>query len=202
MIDLPVLQGCYTLQLTQGQNTLIDAIDYPALSAKKWHAIRNNPKGEPLRFYARRTVYGSGSSHSVQLHYAVLTISCGPRPDGMQGLHRNDDALDNRRGNLYWGWPVDNSRDARRNGRNRWVMGEKVHTARLRDADVVQIRARLAAGETRNGLARGYGVSPSTILDIAAGKSWRHIHGGGPIPAPGRYVGANAKSAEYRATDS
>jgi len=43
---------------------------------------------------------------------------------------------------------------------------------KLTDARVREMRARLDYGETQRELADEFGVSPSTVSDIAAGRTW------------------------------
>jgi hypothetical protein len=43
---------------------------------------------------------------------------------------------------------------------------------KLTDARVREMRARLDYGETQRELAAEFGVSPSTVSDIAAGRTW------------------------------
>lgn len=47
--------------------------------------------------------------------------------------------------------------------------------AKLTDALVLQIRARLAAGDTQDGVAAAYGVSQSSVSLISLGETWRHL---------------------------
>lgn len=47
-------------------------------------------------------------------------------------------------------------------------------TAKLTEAQVREIKARLAAGEAQWPLSREYGVSRSIIQAIKAGKVWQH----------------------------
>lgn len=51
-----------------------------------------------------------------KVHVLVLEAFVGARPEGMLGLHRNDDKDNNTLENLYWGTPWENRQDARRNG--------------------------------------------------------------------------------------
>jgi hypothetical protein len=51
----------------------------------------------------------------------VLEAFIGDRPPGFMALHYNDDKLDNRLWNVYWGTGYDNYVDAVRNGRHRNV---------------------------------------------------------------------------------
>ena len=61
---------------------------------------------------------GHGHQRMYQVHRTVLAAFAGPCPDGMQGLHYDDDPSNNRLENLRWGTPGDNLRDAVRNGKH------------------------------------------------------------------------------------
>jgi hypothetical protein len=53
--------------------------------------------------------------------------------------------------------------------------GERNGRAKLRDADVPAIRARIAAGETNITIAKEYGVSDVVISTIRRGTRWKHV---------------------------
>lgn len=53
--------------------------------------------------------------------------------------------------------------------------GEAHHNAKLTDAHVVDIRERVAAGETQVSMAREFGVSTHTIRNIIRRVAWKHI---------------------------
>ena len=61
--------------------------------------------------------------HGEQRRIQTLVAEAflGPRPDGLQCLHRNDDSSDNRAENLYWGTDADNRADSVRNGRHHYA---------------------------------------------------------------------------------
>lgn len=61
-------------------------------------------------------LYRDGKIHRVRVHRLVLSAWRGACPDGMDGLHRNDDRDNNSLSNLYWGTPTQNGHDAVRNG--------------------------------------------------------------------------------------
>lgn len=61
---------------------------------------------------------GLGASARSLVHRLVLEAFVGPRPAGMQGLHNDDDKLNNHVANLRWGTQADNARDAVRNKTN------------------------------------------------------------------------------------
>lgn len=105
---LPVLQGCATIQLTRGLNTLIDEADFPELSKTCWNAVASDHL-----FYAVRNFQRKGRWSHVLLHYAVF----GEIPPGHQVDHRNRDNLDNRRDNLRLATPSSNKANCRKRHR-------------------------------------------------------------------------------------
>lgn len=62
------------------------------------------------------SLYKAGRIKTIAVHVLVLETFIGPRPEGLWGLHRDDDQNHNRLGNLYWGTPAQNSRDMVDNG--------------------------------------------------------------------------------------
>lgn len=70
------------------------------------------------RYPSVRLTRARGESEGRLIHHLVLEAFVGPRPEGMQGLHRDDDRNNNSLSNLYWGTFEDNARDKNLNGRN------------------------------------------------------------------------------------
>lgn len=64
-------------------------------------------------------------SQNFLVHHLVLAAFVGPRPDGMEGCHQNDDGSDNRLENLRWDTRAANVRDSVRNGSHH--MARKTH---------------------------------------------------------------------------
>ena len=62
------------------------------------------------------------------IHNLVLEAFVCPRPEGLKGLHRDDDPFNNYVDNLYWGTDQDNALDVIRNGNNQNV--NKTHCKR------------------------------------------------------------------------
>lgn len=62
-----------------------------------------------------------GVLKQFSVHRLVLLAFVGPCPPGQQGLHWDDDPLNNCLDNLRWGSPGDNMRDCIRNGNHRKV---------------------------------------------------------------------------------
>lgn len=94
----------------------------------------------------------------------ILETFTGPRPDGMQTCHRDDNGLNNDAGNLYWGTPGQNAADRLRNGGT--VDGERHHFAKLTDEQMGEIKR---SGESPEQAAQRFDVSVSTVYRIRRG---------------------------------
>lgn len=128
------------------------------------------PSGKVLKHYICPK---SGHRHvlirnrKLRVHHAVLLTYVGPRPLGMNGLHRDDDQANNTVENLYWGTHLDNAADRRRN--KGFPRGADAPGARLTAAQVQQIRVDTRASRV---VAAEYGVSHTSILEIRRGNRW------------------------------
>lgn len=183
-MDMIILQGCSTIQLTRGQNTLVDSRDHRGLSECKWQSYPSHGT-----YYAARTVKDyrrdKPKTCTKRLHRAVLEMHVGPCPTGMECRHLNGDSLDNRLGNLAWGTPSENSKDAIRHGNRPMLFragepclhnrGERNGSARLKASDIPEIRRLAAEGATWMSLATRYGVSHAAIYKIVNRLSWAHV---------------------------
>ena len=125
----------------------------------------------PVKGYLRVTAFRNGKHSAEPVHRLVCEAFNGAAPEGKPlVLHRNGDHLDNRAENLYWGNQADNERDKKSHGRA--MLGEKHHQAVLTEADVRQIR-EMSGSSTE--VAPIFGVTPSQIRNIRAGRSWGHV---------------------------
>src|SRR5437762_1733270 len=114
----------------------------------------------------------------LRAHRVVYFLTYGSIPDGMQVLHHCDNRKCCNPVHLWLGTNADNQADkkAKRRGRS-WIYvrthprstpyplrGEKSPTAKLKDAQVIEIVERYRQGGiTQTELARIYGVSSGTI---------------------------------------
>lgn len=90
---------------------------------------------------------------------------------------------------LAAGTPKDNALDSKDKGRRKWKSnhpfvlnslllphGEKHHRAKLKKADIVEIRALAATGEwLHRELAVKFGISKVGITNIVNRKMWKHV---------------------------
>ena len=106
------------------------------------------------------------------VHRLVLEAFKGKCPIGMQGLHGDDNAENNRVENLRWGTHTENMRDKSVNGIQ--IHGEKVAGAKLKEDQVIEIRRRIRRESIRS-LALEYGVTHSAIDMAGRGKTWKYL---------------------------
>lgn len=89
------------------------------------------PKELRPRWGGRHVVVGlrrDKKEHRRYVHHLVLETFVCPRPEGMFGLHLDDDPTNNDLSNLRWGTRSDNAHDAVRNGRHQGA--NKTHCVR------------------------------------------------------------------------
>lgn len=92
-------------------------------------------------------------------------------------LHRCDRPQCVRPDHLFVGSQLDNIADRHTKGRTRHgvVCGEKAHNSKLREQDVVEIRALLEQGTSCTSLAGRFQVSRGHIQAIGRRDCWRHL---------------------------
>ena len=115
----------------------------------------------------------TGSNNS-RAHRISWVIHRGPIPKGMYVLHHCDVKLCIRPDHLFIGDADTNAIDAR--DKHRHSHGSKHGMASITEADVYTIWNYLASGNfTQRNIARRFGISPSAISDIIAGRTWSHV---------------------------
>jgi len=129
------------------------------------------------RGYGHMAVTLSEGRRFLPSHRLAYILCHGTIPDGLWVLHNCPNG-DNPRccnpAHLYLGTPRDNTQDAIRKGR--WCRGAASPNAKLRPAQVIEIRRRHAEeGCSMPALAAQYGVSDSLIFAIVHRQSWKHI---------------------------
>ena len=73
------------------------------------------------RRYPRVNLYRGGIARSGFIHCLVLEAFVGPRPEGAEACHADDDKTNAKLSNLRWDTRSENIHDRRRNGANHQV---------------------------------------------------------------------------------
>ena len=108
----------------------------------------------------------------VQSHRFAYEFCYGQIPDGLQVCHKCDNGRCVRPDHLFLGTNAENMADKLVKGLQ--LKGEKVNTAKLSAAQVMEIRSR--KGERPRDLAKEYGVKECTISNILANRIWKHLN--------------------------
>lgn len=109
-------------------------------------------------------------------HRVLCALRHGPAPDG--DYHAAHSCGKGHKGcvaphHLRWASRVENFLDKKQHGTQ--FRGSTSPAAKLSEALVVEIRKRLAAGESQLSIARSIGVKGTTIGNVARGVTWTHV---------------------------
>lgn len=106
---------------------------------------------------------------NYRVHRLICEAFAGPAPfSGAVVMHLNEDSTDNRAENLAWGTQKQNMA----------APGFRAYcrrTSRAPKIDREQARTIKYGTMSCAAAAREYGISPSTVSNIRAGRSWAHI---------------------------
>jgi len=123
--------------------------------------------------------YGSlqygGKYKSISAHRASWLIHKGEIPEDLFICHTCDNPVCTKPEHLFLGTPTDNVLDMIKKGRNKPTRGEKSASAKLNEAQVIQIKELLEQNESMTQIAKKFGVHIVTIHDIKYKKTWSHI---------------------------
>lgn len=127
------------------------------------------------------------SSHGGIKGYGGKVLTPGAEYDV---LHWDGDRRNNRLVNLRWGTPQENNADQDRHGRR--IQAERHPRAKLTVADTLEIRRRLAAGETVMEISEDFDVHYRTVWNAAHSRTWRKLQ-----TADGAFVHTTAWPRQY-----
>ena len=130
--------------------------------------------GKPPYGYGLLLRGGRGSKHDLASRVAYELL-IGPIPAGLFVLHKCDVPACVNPEHLYAGTQYENVRDREVRGRSADVRGEANPAAKLREGDVLAIRAARPRGVLFQVLAARYGVSDMAIRMAAKRQTWRHL---------------------------
>lgn len=151
-------------------------VDLHAVTRRR---LERNSKlvGECVEYTGTLQAAGYGviqiSKKRTQAHRVSFELHNGPIPKGMMVRHKCDNPPCINPAHLELGGQMENMADMVERGRS--LPGERQPNAKLTDAQVVVILERLNNGETQRSLSIEYGVSHTTIYEIANNKRWTHI---------------------------
>lgn len=116
---------------------------------------------------------GYGRFERRYAHRVAYELVHGPIEPSMMVLHSCDNPSCCNPRHLSQGTNLQNMRQ--KVERARQARGASNGRAKLREADVLEIRAARARGASTHQLARDYGIAQSVISDICTRRKWRHI---------------------------
>lgn len=124
----------------------------------------------------KTVVFKVGANLKCKYVHRMVAIAFlgAPADDTLTVNHKDGVKSNNHVANLEWMSQAANLKHARDTKLNTCV-GEGHHMAKITEATVREIRARLAAGEVGRALAAEYGLHPVTISNIGCRKSWKHV---------------------------
>lgn len=162
--DVPGCEGLYqasTLGRVQSQARGPSRVLKPCL------------KGVPGHKRLSVSLYVDGVRTNRLVHQLVLETFVGPRPEGMQGCHNDGNPLNNGVSNLRWDTQKGNFADKKLHGTERY--GSTHGQAKLADSDVLEIRRRLAVGESQRSVAKDFKITQAMVSSIHLRKRWTHL---------------------------
>lgn len=114
-----------------------------------------------------------GGRKTRLVHQLVLETFIGQKKSGEEANHIDANTGNNMIENLEWVSNKKHHEITQKQGR--MPKGTQVHTSKLNEDQVKEIRIRSKGKITMRNLAREYNVSHSNIFHIVHRKSWKHI---------------------------
>lgn len=161
----------------------------PADPSKFWETLRKEsvegcwlyPRVHPGNGYGDHRFWVEGASVTYRAHRLAWMLARGPIAPGMVVMHRCDRRACCNPAHLELGTVTDNNRDCVRKGRA--ARGATQGNSKLSNTAVMEIRRRVAAGETTAAVAARFRINKTTVSRIARGRQWTHLP---VVPVPPR----------------
>lgn len=134
----------------------------------RWTGNKNNKGYGMTRFPSD----GSGRRAMLLAHRVAYELTQGPIPEGLEVCHSCDNPECVRPDHLWLGTRAENTADCRE--KRRHVYGTRQPGAKLRVADVLQVRSSVASVTT---LAAQFGVSVRHVYRVRSGERWPIVDG-------------------------
>lgn len=127
--------------------------------------------------HKRIYLHVAGKTFGMFVHRAVA-LTYIPNPHGLPHInHKDGDPTNNHVDNLEWCDAAANARHAVANGLTKMPnqSGSANSQAKLTVADVREMRAAHAGGESCAAIARRLSLNPKTVWDTVHRKRWTHV---------------------------
>jgi len=130
----------------------------------------------PRGYFAVGLVCTGRKQRPYVIHRLVLETFVGPPPSANHvPNHLNGIKTDNRLENLAWVTHSENVKHAYDTGLHKKYKGSQASAAKLTEADVVDILARVARRDYRKDICADYGIATRTLDQIVSGNNWTHV---------------------------
>lgn len=106
----------------------------------------------------------------------------GPIPVGLYVCHRCDNPPCVNPEHLFLGTAYDNEQDKIRKKRRESRVGENNGNATLTEAQVHEVRAAAARGDSDEVIGKRYGIAAATVRGIRTGRDWKAVPWKTPRP--------------------
>jgi hypothetical protein len=155
--------------------------DGQARSLDRLTVCGRKTKGKILKLTDNGTGYlyarysREGKSERQYIHRLVLEVFVGACPEGYQVNHIDGDKTNNHLDNLEYCTPSENQTHSYNTLKRVKVSGELNGKSRFTETIVLDMRARLEAGETQQAVAALYATDRGTVSKIHKRRLWKHI---------------------------
>jgi hypothetical protein len=145
------------------------------LEERFWEKVNKRSPDECWEWVAtKRNGYGRmyTSGRLIGAHRVSWRINFGEFPPAdVKVLHKCDNPSCVNPRHLFLGTQQDNVDDMIEKGRHRYPIGENVHTNKLTEDEVREIR-KLSSTLSQSSISEKFGVSKGAIKHILRGRSW------------------------------
>lgn len=124
-----------------------------------------------------RTGYGAININrqAKYAHRVAYELFIGPIPEGLFICHHCDNRKCINPSHLFAGTQADNVEDMYEKGRDNSPKGEGIHTAKLTEEKVKEIRKLREEGLTHPKIAKLFGIAECTSSAVCLNRYWKHV---------------------------
>jgi hypothetical protein len=166
--DIPGFEGRYTIA---SDGTVYSLVKGRRALKPVWAKVSRSSK------FMRVSLYKKGSKGKPTIKYIHRLVAAAflpPQPSPAHEIdHKDEDRSNNAATNLRWVTTAENTR-AYRDRHPNHGRGESNKSAKLTESDVRAIRATKGLIGC-NRTAQMFGIARKTVLEIRAGRKWRHV---------------------------